>query len=155
MKLELKHWAAYLPFDVKVQSTITGTIFTLKGLNDRKNLTSWGDWCYASFDSAKLILHPLSDLTKEIEIKGKKFIPIDVLSEEFLCPFYKFGQHTTGWVGFIDTAFGSTKNNMPIYMDNEIMGECHYFIYQKLVEWHFDIDNLIGHNLAIDINTLK
>lgn len=152
MKLELKHWAAYLPYNVKVQSITTGTIFTLKGLNDRKHLTSWGDFCYASFDSAKLILHPLSDLTKEIEVNGKKFIPIDNLKQEFLIDYFVFGKHEIGWTGYIDPKGNA---HFPIYMGNEILDECSYLFYQKLCEWHFDIFGLIDAGLAIDINTLK
>jgi len=155
MKLELKHWAAYLPYDVKVQSTITGTIFTLKGLNDRNQLTSYGDWCYASFDSAKLILHPFSDLTKEIEVNGERFIPSDVLKSELLNQEnLVFEESVYGWSGFIDQN-DNEKYHIPIYMCNEIMGECHYFIYQKLIEWHFDLFSLIENNLAVDINTVK
>jgi hypothetical protein len=158
MKLELKHIAPYLPYKLKFHQgwsfergiEITLIELDIHGMANFSNLNGLWD-----VRDLRPILRPLSDLTKEIEVNGEKFVPIDDLSKEFLCPFYKFGEHETGWVGFVDTSFGSTKNNMPIYMDNEIMGECPCFIYQKLIEWNFDVFGLIDAGLAIDINTLK
>ena len=82
------------------------------------------------------ILRPLSDLTKEIEHGGEKFVPIERLfrnkvnESEF--EFYLF--ELTTWI----------KSEMIIYR-----------YLKKLINWHFDIADLISKNQAIDINTLE
>jgi len=73
-----------------------------------------------------LVLRPLSDLTKEIEVNGEKFVPIKKIKEMYP----------------LDT-FSSTSN----------IAQWSFRVVQKLLEWHFDY-GLIENDLAIDINTL-
>lgn len=75
------------------------------------------------------ILHPLSDLTKEIEHKGEKFVPIERIKES---------QHHL---------FFRTDIEKPI-------DELQFSEVMKLVEWYFDIAGLIEKGEAIDVNTL-
>jgi hypothetical protein len=92
----------------------------------------------------KLYKRPLSDLTKEIEVNGEKFVPLKKLNDE---------------------CFGLTKYRIFIRQDNSIalLADFHegYNVLNestakdKLLEWHFDIFNLIENNLAIDVNTLN
>ena len=86
MKLEVKHLAPYLSYKLKFeiniydQATIDGVMV---GLNSReiefseirKTITE-----IFSYDLCLPILHPLSDLTKEIEHNGEKFVPIDKIN---------------------------------------------------------------------------
>lgn len=120
MKLELKHLAPYLPYGLK---------YIYKGIEwDLTHLeTSTKDREY------KPILRPLSDLTKEIEVNGEKFVPFDYISD------YN----------------PNTKEIYPcVIMDDGII-EMHYWKdFEKLFEWHFDVFGLIDAGLAIDINTL-
>lgn len=124
MKLEPKHIIKHLPYDVQVLDFITNKVFTLdvgnlsQTLNDIEHL-----------NSAKLALHPLSDLTKPITHKGETFVPLERLDINPL------------WFGL-----ESWTTNCEMISVKE---------YEQLLEWHFDIDNLIGHGLAVDINTLK
>lgn len=74
----------------------------------------------------KPILRPLSDLTKEIEIEGKKFVPSDIIDSNCL-----------RWLLVSD------------------ISEIKLHTYNKLLEWHFDVFGLIGKGLAINMNTLK
>lgn len=85
----------------------------------------------------KLILHNLSDLTKEIEVNGEKFVPIDYLVDKM--------KLTIGGL----SKFGITQRilNEPFTID--------YWAFERLISWHFDVFGLIEKNLAIDINTLK
>jgi hypothetical protein len=76
------------------------------------------------FEEIKPILRPLSDLVKNIEIDGEKFVPIDKLEE-------MFGQ----------TIFPQLPMNCQSYI-----------LMQKLFEWHFDVFGLIPEGIAIDIN---
>lgn len=170
MKLELKHLSPYLPYGLSLLIE-TDTIFNSNGfdlefdedpiiisgvremtginyknsfLNDcvmfkevpKTNKTRDG---YIELKDIKPILRPLSDLTKEIEHNGEKFIPIERLQN------------------------GETYCHM-VYDENVLMGAEEIIsvplsmplaVYQKLIEWHFDIFNLIENGLAIDKNTLK
>ena len=65
-----------------VGSVICGMEFTVDGEFSSENplafIDEFGEY---RFDIIKPILHPLSDLTKEIEHKGEKFYPIDKILE--------------------------------------------------------------------------
>lgn len=84
-------------------------------------------------------LRPLSDLTKSIEHKGEKFVPIEKLQE--------------------------MNDGENIYIQDDFVGidngyACAYYLNDALkfvsvlIEWHFDIAGLIDKGEAIDVNTL-
>ena len=82
--------------------------------------------------SGKPIVHPLSNLTKEIEHNGEVFIPQDKIWEIF-----------------------AVKIEEPIkHYDLKII-QYPFNVVIKLIEWHFDIAGLIEKGEAIDINTLN
>lgn len=211
-KLELKHIAPYLPYNLKWIVTCDnleedfsecdfpsgtldkGTIWELFLLTT-KDIEFWGGECsdMAFIDSnhnqisycggMKPILRPLSDLAREIEINGEKFVPIIELSK--INGFnYKFGEITNendtivlysevdkhpstqspfikhffevdledcdfdwGFVVFdendseeVETVFFPVKNQIELL--------------NKLLEWNFDVFNLIPKGLAISYNEL-
>ena len=82
-KLELKHLVPYLQHHL-IGISPSGNKFYLatssnmlgKGIENR-NIDTFLN------DEFKPILRPLSDLTKEIEVNGEKFVPIDRL-EDFI-----------------------------------------------------------------------
>jgi len=128
-KLELKHLAGYLPYELKGISieenlgieTVKG--FSIYGINKTVCLsTNIDDIDLELFNP---ILRPLSDLTKEIEVNGEKFVPSDLL------------------------------NINQNFLNKDFVLACPFFVVQKLLEWYFDIYGLIEKNLAIDINTLE
>lgn len=98
-----------------------------------------------------LLLRPLSDLTKEITHYSEKFVPIVKLAEKFFC---KTSSPLTVYeTGF---AFGATYIGgltVPIFMKS--FGSNSFSVVQKLIEWKFDVSDLIKNKEAIDINTLK
>jgi len=108
----------------------------------------------SKFENVKLVLRPLSDLFKEIEHEGERFIPIEKLKSEFLdCENIIYYENDFGVLGF-----GNKKNKtyfMPIFMDNEIMYECHFGIAKQLHKWWFDTENMIKNGDAVDINTIN
>ena len=127
MKLETKHLAAYLPYQLKLYA---GEYFVKKKLDvilDRLDVTTKaidasnldGVWF---IDQVKPILRPLSQLTQEIEHNGEKFFPFKKL----------------GW--------GNGTQVIPTILN----GKINQNEYQKLLEWHFDIFGLIEKNLAIE-----
>lgn len=85
------------------------------------------------FQDVKLIARPLSDLTKEIEHNGEKFVPQDILDET----------HISHW------SYVNIK-----YLDSKMLQDAPFWFTQKLIEWHFDVHGLIERKLAIDLNTL-
>jgi hypothetical protein len=127
MKLEVKHLAGYLPYELILvaRNVLSETPRRIYSNLNAMNIMSLveGDTLY------KPILRPLSDLTKEIEVNGEKFVPLYVLQR-------------------LDKAF--------IADFIEVFGieECKFSVIEKLHEWHFDIYGLIESDLAIDINTL-
>lgn len=114
-------------------------------------------------------LRPLSDLTKEIEVNGEKFVPIEKLLDIHsnvnwsASDYLEVGSshNDEWWVSFkkkpsfyfgfnkIHGFYAMTKEGNQQSLNNV------YELYQKLFEWHFDVFGLIDAGLAIDINTLK
>lgn len=82
------------------------------------------------FESVMLILRPLSDLTKEIEHNGEKFVPHTKLGGRPNLTDY-------------DIDYLSKKINV-----------MSYGLITQLIEWHFDVFGLIEKGEAIDINTI-
>jgi hypothetical protein len=119
----------------------------------------------------KLHLHDLSDLTKEIEVDGEKFVPIVELAKiedkSFNRSLEVFTKPTMEGESiachYVDNEanhyllFYFIKFNVFLLKDsntNNIMMLHTSKLYQKLHEWHFDIHNLIKEGLAVSINTL-
>jgi len=85
----------------------------------------------------KPIVRPLSDLTKEIEHDGEKFIPIFKLTK--LCDV----ENDSNWIEHVYD-----------FMTNDAdWTNAPYWMVIKLYEWHFDIHNWIGDGLAISNET--
>lgn len=78
----------------------------------------------------KPILRPLSDLTTEIEHKGERFVPINRIKESQYHLFFR----------------GDITSPLEGLQFSEL---------RKLIEWHFDIADLISKGEAIDVNTLE
>jgi len=147
MKLELKHLAPYLPYGLNIGQFDNGFMFELEMVIDYKKLKrgNYVNIDYVDGVKYKPILRPLSDLTKEIEHNGEKFIPCKQLAK---------GEHFPNTYSFkieIDTlnvvGYYTPESWLPLVS--------HYELWEKLFEWHFDVFGLIEKGLAIDINTLK
>jgi hypothetical protein len=147
MNLEIKHLAPYLPYMLKCkikngEEILIDTLQAIYNSSIRPECTFYNIIeSQQGFDFVKPILRPLSDLSKEIEVNGEKFVPIKKLLNQ---------------VGF----------NYPIECYNQDMewvlndgyralGEMPHRKVQLLFECHFDVFGLIENDLAIDINTLK
>lgn len=140
MERKKEHLIAYLPYGLKGTDTQYPQLkFELIGWRHNDNKPYWkyiGEKAQvASRNSCNPLLHPLSDLTKEIDIdfSDEKFIPFEVLNR-LITPHNKFSE-----IGLHSQAENLTLR---------------YNSMQKLFEWHFDVFGLIESGLAIDINTL-
>jgi len=142
-KLELKHLVGYLPYGLKALGNCNyHTIIGFK--NETYFIEGGNNYAYGDIIDLKPILRPLSDLTKEIDVNGEKFVPIDRL--------FGSAYRIQGFEHYLNVFNGGfeltiTKGNKTIYAD--------FNMYQKLYEWHFDIHGLIPLKLAININTLN
>lgn len=130
--------AYYLPYKVLIlwEDNEPSVLETLRVLGTNKDywMVSY-HYVEIGLHKIKLILRPLSDLTKEIEIEGKKFVPLDFIENR-------------------------CNNNAEFCYLSKILKsnrfkELPYWVVCHLFEWHFDIDNLIGKGLAVDINKLN
>lgn len=133
--LELAHVAAYYPYGVKIQHPTTKSHFWTLGHKEQYDYINIAAVMYMQDygPSAKLVLHPLSDLTKKNDFKGEKFIPVERVEEIF---------------GYEISLTSKGKVVEPINM-------LPYCVVRQLIEWHFDIFSLIPAGLAVDINTVK
>ena len=147
MELEVKHLAPYLPYGLKVLHC------TDKDFPKKEALLTISDYNWLIKQSYfKPMLRPLSDLTKEIEHNGEKFIPINELEK--------------GENGSIYSLFSSDGNNtQTITITYKMMGDTFtdyiinrnsientdYKYVQKLFEWKFDVFSLIENGLAVAV----
>lgn len=130
-KLTIKELAPYLPYNLMVLNLHTNLTYQLTGrVIDRvANLN----------ESHKPILRNLSDLTKEIEHNGEKFVPLDII-----CPKEEYSNE-----------FDRSVAKGSIELQGVVNFSCTYFsIVQKLFEWHFDVFGLREKGLCIYYNEL-
>lgn len=135
--LKIEYLSPYLPYGLNVLRPDGRTILRVFGITEDRIIFSEpdkNDWTYGHLSIAKPILRPLSDLTKEIEHNGEKFI-------------------------FSDVYLGNKKIKQIIGEEystfNNFLNDVDYSSIQLLFKYHFDVFGLIDENLAIDINTLK
>ena len=120
-----------------------------------KSIRFWGD-------EFKLVLLSLSDLTKEIEVNGEKFVPIEKLRElYFETTEIDNGGYFSEKLVYYENEFSSyikdifytsdyeSRYNNPIGYSTSIN------IYDKIIEWHFDVFDLHSKNLCIYYDELK
>lgn len=133
MKLTIKHLAAYLPYGVKME-----TNQFMFGWQERRLKLDCGHDFGMLLDLGKvrLYLRPLTgnELTAPIYLNGRIFEPLAELEEM---------AETDAERQFIEK-----------FMDQpERVIYAPYTIIQQLLEWHFDIFNLIPAGLAIPLTT--
>lgn len=128
MKLELKHLAPYLPYGL--QCIYTDTF----GQLEKGYLTTLMTPDIISVDccidkDAKPILRPLKDVGTYIIDK----------------------EHN---ITFIESTGFYSESGIDFFIERVITGLVEMIIWQKLIEYHFDVFCLIEKGLAIDKNTL-
>ncbi|MCH7724618.1 MAG: hypothetical protein IIC76_14960 [Bacteroidetes bacterium] len=125
--LELKHLAPYLPYELMLWD----------GEESFKMLTEY--IIVVQQEGWKPILRPLSDLTKEIEHNGEKFVPIERIFKPDMIKI----------LGGVEEIYKTWVK------DGKITTALTLDAWQKFYEWHIDCFSLIENNLAVDINTLN
>ena len=130
------------------RSTNVGpTIYTLHSVPNKCktvqiSATMDEDEFYVDIDKFKPILHPLSDLNKEIEHNGERFVPLRRLLERRGFDLSQISQY------FVDEHLGFYSDIRLLEIPDAIM----------LTEWHFNLMNegesFIDVN-ALDVNPYK
>jgi hypothetical protein len=149
-KLTIQHLSAYLPYELgfECEGDFNNILHGIHGnAVFNQDADDSGEGCYG-IEIIKPILRPLSDLTKEIEHNGERFVPIEYFEigdDDGYC--YEFDH---GNINLIKGLKVTAEHN--IYHDLQFLP---YAVAQKLIEWHFDFQGLIPQNLAIDLNTLQ
>lgn len=127
-----------------------GSIWKLCGYADEDLMIPMGEGYFEGFlwrngntyvnfhRGVQPILRPLSDLTKEIEHNGEKFVPIRKLLE---ANSFNLEKMETEYIN----SFAKSMVEIQMAYDDA----------QLLLRWHFDIFGLIEKGLALNINTLK
>ena len=122
MELELKHLAPYLGFDLVLSRAEWLTPMIMVGLNTDDVIHNHGA---SPIRYMTPHLRPLSQLTEEITHNGDTFVPIEYLD--------------------------MYAEDLRVMIKHDVMqANMRWHDAQKLVEWHFDVFNLIEHNLAIE-----
>ena len=153
-ELTIKHLSPYLPYNLeliyndclnsrKIKAILTGisksgieTTYKRKTNGCVGDLMEWVGHNNISEMQVKLLLRPLSDLTKEIEVNGERFVPIEWLEDKY----YTLDLH---------------KQCKRIVEEPMWVNQCDYMLIMHLIEWHFDVFQLIEKGLAIDLNTIQ
>ena len=89
----------------------------------------------------KAILRPLSDLIKPVELENETIIPIRVLAS-----YPKLRQLPAGFV--------EERDILDLFIKDVKAGTVEQRIMQKLHEMHFDTQDLIGQEKALDVNKI-
>lgn len=158
-KLELKHLAPYLPYNLLFvaeaktwQLTCISTVQEYPiwaenrwdedklTFNPRINVKSTDSGRGFLLSEIKPILRPLSDLTKEIKHNGEKFVPLERLRKEY-----------SGFYFESNPELLIKSKNTSMYISLNWINEFHKLLF----EWHFDVFGLIEKGLAININTIN
>lgn len=109
----------------------------------------------------KLVLHPLSDLSKEIEYNNKKFIPlVELLKTKHNNWYKKYNGTRYGEIRFNEKKAwfeyqATLEVTVNLYGGYDLFCFPEYWIMEKLFKWKFDVFGFIEKGLAVDINTLN
>ncbi len=152
-EITLKEWSAYLPYGLKFA--------TKRGYDTLSTLSEDMINCdfeeYYSLNEVKPILRDLSDLTKEIEHDGEKFVPIERLldiesginwsSSDYLLAESGVGEYWVKLKGKKKSfVFGFNCYKKYFYMHSQF-GDNKYVknqlqLFNRLFEWKFNVFQL-------------
>lgn len=131
MELTIEHLAAYLPYKLKVLH-----LDKLKVMNCGQG--SSGHWVgigsilkwygHHAKPIIQIPLRPLSDLTREIEVDGDRFVVADKLQDKEVAYYASANGDIVNW---------------------------RWSDMKLLLSLHFDVFGVIPQNLAIDLNSIK
>lgn len=148
MKITLVHLSPYLPhkIDFACIDPESGewTDNGVREINFSNETILVGNFEYDFSDiggpELKPILRPLSDIDREIEVNGNKFIPLEELNAKFGYEIQRLTLFSNAGLGWICEGMGY---NFTVPMKDMVEP------IQKLYEWHFDVFDLHARGLCI------
>jgi hypothetical protein len=167
-QLTIKELAPYLPYRLKAKMLryksdyVGNEIDTILGIDQwDKSGELWS--CITlggskpSLSDIKPILRNISDLIKEIEVNGEKFVPIMVLfgGKDYAKYPYRIDVIDKLILGKYINIIVEDVGDITFQLSRILNNRLNYEDWQYLISLHFDIFNLIPRNLAIDIKTIK
>ena len=135
MKLELKHLAPYLPYGLKFLEVRKGSFNNSDDIIEQvelntSNINYLNNSRIYKVKSRKIILRPLSDLIKEIEVNGEKFIPILKIAKLHLSDFRSMNPYSTNYCHACTNGslhrfgYNTSRKSFFLYFDGEEDGFC-------------------------------
>lgn len=163
--LTIEHLSAYFPYGLKAEMMDYKSDYVGKKYDEIIGVHQWDKngqyWSVLTvggskpnIDRIKPLLRPLSDLIKEIDHKGEKFVPIDELRKMSDVPYSESFRFEDDGFKFTTEVMHSEYGTHQ-WIDYDFNSNNQYEMYSRLFEWHFDVFGLIDKGLAIDINILK
>lgn len=141
MELTINHIAPYLPYSLKVLRPDGKTIldvYGVQGIDGALIIHKENDsLTYSGLHGCKPLLLPLSELalTSPVIIKGSE-IDTQVTPAEY-----------------ISTSIKDSQRNIRLLLNGEADG-LEQWKFERLLQLHFDVFNLIPEKLAIDLTTI-
>ncbi|CCZ82678.1 hypothetical protein CE91St19_23040 [Odoribacter laneus] len=137
---------------VCVKSLSEDFIITKLNEHDYEAKSRWDKYVTVPYDSEeyKIVLHPLSHLTKPLKVKD-----VIVKASDLICKIIAESMHLslegedTSWI--IKAITGYFEDSASCIFSNEIMRRVYYI----LLTLHFDITGMIKRNEAISVEELK
>lgn len=131
---------------------IISFIITKLNEHDYEAKSRWDKYVTVPYDSEeyKIVLHPLSHLTKPLKVKD-----VIVKASDLICKIIAESMHLslegedTSWI--IKAITGYFEDSASCIFSNEIMRRVYYI----LLTLHFDITGMIKRNEAISVEELK
>lgn len=166
--LTIEQLAPYLPYGLKIQTSHGLHVMNseVDRFSDDPNISIRA--VINNHDQYKPVLRNLSDLTKEIEHNGEKFVPILRIFHEagIIHEFDVLEYINEKEKDYSPSKYGVNDRTLsfwyePEYQlfmyegDEEIPALHQYTLHTKLFEYHFDIFGILEKNLAIDLNTIQ
>ena len=137
-KLKLKHLAPYLPYEVTFEFEVGKVYGDSKIPFEMRNQTLRSGNIDLCINHGKLHLRPLSQLTKEIEHNGERFVPMDYLKN--------FDGEYFVEIEYDNTVFLKDACDLNLFE----ISRTDIGVINKLYEWHFDVFGLIEKGLALE-----
>jgi len=145
-QLQLHEIVWYLPYGLQIKilnhksdyvgieyAKVNGYYF----IADQLHVTYEGGSTGKDVSIFRPVLRPLSDLEREITtIRGENIVPIEWMED------------------FYDT-HNFHDQCRQLMDDNRWLNHLDYLVVQHLFEWHFDVRDLIGRNLAVSIYSIN
>lgn len=95
------------------------------------------------------VLRPLTDITKEIEINGERFIPIEEILSDYRDDLELHAEFEDGVL--MDLTLTYEDGNEDYIQEDRYT----FRDFEKLLSWHFDLFGLIESGQAINVNNLE